>query len=246
MKKPIYKKWWFWLIIVIIVIIAMPLDSDVSDENITASTTTKSTTTTKPTTTTTTTTAKNQGSEDVTSNMTDWEILTLHEHPTFWSNLSEAETFWANVDDSKIGMDGENYKKTNIIYIDSTFNLKIENIVIYLCNSSELNNLTIEEVLPIIKSYIPIAMMNERYECDESFIAQPKDSSENTYYFVCYTIIDKLDEYTDYFYTAFVEIKIVDNYVHHFRIVSGRKPNWASKLEFNGYNKINWDYDFLK
>ena len=54
-----------------------------------------------------------------------------------------------------------------------------------------------------------------------------------------------MTEYTDYFYTAYIEIKVVDNSVHHFRIVKGLKPNWANRLEFNGYNRINWSYDFV-
>lgn len=244
MKKPIYKKWWFWVIVVVVLSCIVPLDSDISEDNTTTIKTT--TTTTKPTTTTTITTGNNQSSEDVTHKMTDWDILTLPEHPTFWSDLSESEAFWKNVDDSKIGMDGENYKNTNIININSVSNVKIEEIEVYLCNSAELNKLTIEEVLPIIESYIPLDMMKGRYECTESFIAQPKDSSRSTHYFVCYTIIDKLDEYTDYFYTAFVEIKIEDNHVHDFRMVRGSIPNWARKLKLNGYEKINWDYDFLQ
>lgn len=178
--------------------------------------------------------------------VTDSELLHLDGHPVFWGDLYEAELFLGDYDDGRISLDGEKYKETNIICIDSIGNKKIESIEIYFSNSTELNNLTVEETLPIIKEYLPVSLIRERYECYDSFLAQPKDDTNKTnYYYVCYKIKEEMTEYTDYFYTAYIEIKVVDNSVHYFRIVKGLKPNWANKLEFNGYNRISWSYDFV-
>ncbi len=189
---------------------------------------------------------ENQNPNDDTFNITDTELLNLDGHPTFWSDLSESESFWEDYDDGRVSLDGEKYKETNIIYIDSIGNKKIEDIEICFSNSTELNNLTIEEALPIIKEYLPVSLIRERYECYDSFVAQPKDVTNKTnYYYVCYKIKEEMTEYTDYFYIAYIEIKVVDNIVHHFRIAKGHRPNWTNKLDLNGYNRINWSHDFV-
>ena len=177
--------------------------------------------------------------------ISDWEIITISNHPTFWDDLSKAEQIWGKYSKEKICMDGDNYKSTNIICVNSVKNKKIEDIEIYISNFSSSKNVSIDEILPVIATYLPLEMMNGKYACTDSFIAQPKtDTSKDTHYFARFQIQNELDNYEEYFYNMFVEIQVKNGSVQMFRICKGQIPRWTLDLDFNGYDKIEWEYNF--
>ena len=174
----------------------------------------------------------------------DWELITLNNHPVFWDELGKAEQVWGKYEDSKIGLDGEDYKSTNIININSILNKKIEDVEIYISNFSTPKSVSVDDILPVIATYLPTDLMKGMYDCTDSFIAQPKDGVGKTYYFIQYRIKTNRDSYDEYFYDMFIEIQVQNGSVLNFRISDQSFPNWAKKLEFNGYNEIEWGYDF--
>lgn len=177
----------------------------------------------------------------------DWEIVTREGHPKYYDEEGLAREIWDDVSEKKIlfADSHKSYKDTNIITMDSIKG-RLRDIEVYFQNFSTPMSLVIEDVLPVVSSYLPIEQMKENYEITKAFIAVPKDGKDaDTHYFMQYIVFDESRESDpELFYDVVIEIVVSDGYVQMFRVFD-RFPNWANRLDFNGYTKEIWDYDFL-
>ena len=178
----------------------------------------------------------------------DFDIITKEGHPKFWDKVELSREFWGNLEKGKVRFADsyEKYQNSHIITMESYSNDVIENIEVYFENSTDSILLDIDKALHIVKSYLPIEVLDAYYEKDKSFIAIPEnDKEKKTSYFVSYNLIDKSQKETlNLFYNVIVEIQVKNNVVKMFRIYDGYLPNWVYNLEFNGYSEKLWDYSF--
>lgn len=177
----------------------------------------------------------------------DWEIVTREGHPKYDDDEGLAREIWDDVSDKKIlfADSHKSYKDTNIIAMDSLQG-RLSCIEVYFQNFSKPMYLSVEDVLPVVSSYLPIGQMKENYEISKAFIAVPKDGKDaDTHYFMQYVLSEASSERDpELFYDVVIEIVVSDGYVQMFRVYN-RFPKWANRLDFNGYTEEIWDYDFL-
>lgn len=179
--------------------------------------------------------------------LADWDIVMRDGHPRFDDDETLPGFVWKDVPKEKVLLADTNasYRDTNIITTHS-FNGKLDSIEVYFSHFSSPISITVEEALPVIKSYLPIDRMTGLYEINKAFIAIPKDGNgKDTHYFIEYTKPEEAKENNkDLFYNVVVEIVVKNGQVQMFRVFDDM-PNWTRKLDFNGYTEEIWNYDFL-
>ena len=185
--------------------------------------------------------------EEIPKIVGDMEIITREGHPKFGDAEGLARDTWGDITEDKIlfADSYEKYKDTNIITMDS-FDGKLNSFEIYFQNFTVPEILSVDDVLPVIASYIPIEQMKGLYEINKAFVAVPKEGEDSdTHYFIQYVKTDATKEsHPDLFYDVVVEIQVSDGCVQMFRVFDDL-PNWTRKLEFNGYVEQEWNHDFL-
>lgn len=187
--------------------------------------------------------------------MTDMELLTFEGHPKYLDDYEEAKSKWG--DDKRIilcnGYETHNNLENTIIYAASkgtTYigynkykNNKIESIELLLDHcDDETTTLSLEDVLPIIKEYLPLELMNEKYHIEDS-VQWPKDGRKA--YYISYEIDDDVsdDEYDELGLTGKIAVFInvnEDSNVYFVRI------NQLGVVNYLGEEYSSWNYDFLK
>lgn len=184
-------------------------------------------------------------SDTVTSDM---DIITAEGHPKFWDSIELSHKIWDNEEKGKVRFADsfERYKDSNIISMESYGEEVIEDIEIYFCNASDPIALTVEEVLPIVESYLPMDILNTYYTKTDSFIAIPEEGTEkDTHYFMTYFITDTTKkEELNLFYRIAIEIQVENKIVTMFRIYNNTLPKWTNFLDTNGYYKEDWNFSF--
>lgn len=185
--------------------------------------------------------------EEKQKTISDMEIITREGHPKFGDEEELARVIWGDIPADKVLFADSyaKYKNTNIITMDS-FDGKLNSIEIYFQNFNVFPMLSVDEVLPVIASYIPLEQMKGLYEICDRFIAVPKEGEKgDTHYFIWYVKTDaEKENHPELFYDVVVEIQVSDGLVQMFRVFDDL-PNWTRRLEFNGYAEQEWNYDFL-
>lgn len=182
----------------------------------------------------------------------DWSIITKEGHPQYWDSVEQTHLFWDSAEKGKILFpDSRNsYDSKKIIIMGSTKNENgidvTDNIEVYFQNSTDPILITVEEVLPVVASYLPIEAMKAYYEIGDAFIAIPKEGENGeTHYIALYWITEEgKAEDQDLPYRIFIEIQVDNETVKMFRITN-MIPKWTYYLERNGYLEEQWDFDFL-
>lgn len=202
-------------------------------------TSTVETTTTTVTTVTVQTTTENKFP-------TDLSILTAEGHPTYYGSMGNAHRIWDDANLQKISFDESNQKRRAIIYLGSTSGGIINNIEIYFNQSKELNNLSLNDAIQIASSYLPYDILNKYYEFSDSYCASPKDENDGeTYYVVSYQL-NESGKSTDYDGSVDIIFELSkEDKVNYFSIGFGT-PHWMNRLDFNGYEEVKWQYNFLE
>ncbi len=109
---------------------------------------------------------------------TDKNIVNLENHPKAFDSFEETKNFYSQVSNKKVRI-LDTYKKGGaytkeeeyLLYIDNGASLKdyVSDIRINLGLSEEFNDITLDEVIKIAVSYLPMDVMNEYYNVNRVF-----------------------------------------------------------------------------
>ena len=130
----------------------------------------------------------------------------------------------------------------------------IREVYVSFTNAEISVPVTIDDIIPLVASYMPFDVMDKYYEFNYSCSYEPDEGKEvaDKYYVVSYALTDeaKKDYYEkkhEYSGTIDVIICVLENeQVKDFDIRFGT-PRWMSSLETNHMNKVPWEcnlYDF--
>lgn len=137
---------------------------------------------------------------------TDMELLTFDGHPKYLDDYDEAKLKWG-ADNRVILCNGNNVhndisnaiihaesRGTNYIGYDKYKNNKLESVSLLLshCND-EAAELSLEDALPIIKEYLPLGLMNDKYHIEDS-VCWPRGEDGSEVYFIRYRINEDVSE----------------------------------------------------
>lgn len=126
-----------------------------------------------------------------------------------------------------------------------------KNIVIYFSHFETPMELSVEEILPILSSYMPFDIIEKHYEYKDSYIIGPNednDGKENIYYIISYALTEdaKLGySKGEHSYSGSLDVQIVtdaDDNVQTLGIGFGL-PRWMGSLDLNSYHKSEWECD---
>ncbi len=185
-----------------------------------------------------------------TTTETDLEIISRPGHPTYYGSVASSHIIWDDVPQNKIifGDQNETFGEETILsmnaYKDSDL---ISSINICFSNFETSTNFTIEDVLPIVSSYMPFDIIKKYYHYEGSKLLVPdNDNKKRTkYYTISYGLTD--EGHTAYYngthdYSGSIDIIITSNendIIENFSITFGT-PRWMSYLDQNQYHQETW------
>lgn len=205
-----------------------------------------------------TSTDNNTISADTSNNAStdDMSIITRNEHPTYYGSVEQSHKIWDDVEKGKIHFADNNYGYNDhpILTMDCYRNEDIiRGIYINFTNFEEIPELSIDDTLPILASYMPYDIMDKWYEFKSSEVIVPDDTSSDkeTVYLISYRLTeDGSNAYyaKEHSYSGTIDVMIStkDNIVQNVNITFGT-PKWMSSLSQNGYHTEEWDcnlYDY--
>lgn len=191
------------------------------------------------------------------SNDTDLQIITREGHPTYYGSVEESHAVWGDVKKGKIifGDSYDTYTDQVILsmeaYRDSDL---IRDIYINFENFEMPAELTVEEVLPIIATYMPYDIMEEYYQYSrsEKIVSDDHNDGKEDYYVITYSLTE---EAKDKYYTKEEEhpysgsmdviIKAGSSGIVQEVFIQFGTPRWMSSLKMNGCHIEEWNCDLL-
>ena len=200
---------------------------------------------------------KSDEDDTTTESLTDIELLTFDGHPKYLDDYDSAKQKWGSDDRVSLKNGGGTTSDAEniIIYAESRGTAykgyekykinKLESIEIsFQSCSDEASSLSVNEVLPVISSYLPLDIMNEKYHITDSVQWPDKENGGETF-FARYVVNEDIseDEYEAAGLTGSICVVI---WVNQDGIVNGARIDIMGVLNYLGEEYIEWDYDFLK
>lgn len=108
----------------------------------------------------------------------DWDIIIREGHPTYYGSVEVSHQIWDDVEKGKvIFADGyDEYDDITILTMDAYRNSDlIRDVQVYLKNFEQPMEMSVEEILPIIATYMPFEIMDQYYEFSKSYMVAPDD-----------------------------------------------------------------------
>lgn len=184
---------------------------------------------------------------------TDWEIITREGHPTYYGSVEDSLSVWGDVEKGKVYFAGSLDKiEENAILSMSAYRNSdiIRGIGVSFSSFEEPPTLTVEEVLPVIASYMPYEVMDEYYRFMRSELITPDDeeSNETRYFIISYNLTDEAKEsyYSEnHGYSGTIDVQIYADKtgcVGGFSIGFGL-PRWMASMTTNSYHMEEWACD---
>ena len=187
----------------------------------------------------------------------DFSLVTAEGHPAYYGSTKEAHSIWGKAEKGKIifADSYDKYSDKTIIAMDGYSqgekNEVIRGFEIYFKNFSTPMRVTLDDALKIADGYIPYEIISKWYEFNGSYCIQPVnvDDEEEVYYVVSYHLTESgSGAYyaNEHAYSGSIEVIFEVNQegnVNYFTVGFGT-PRWMSSLSTNGYEKIEWNYDF--
>lgn len=256
-KKPFYKKWLFWVIAVLVIAVigsATDRGGGTSADD-------------KPDNSQQTVNSGGQGSlddfdpdpnsvetEDLNIDINrDWEIITRSGHPTYYGSVEVSHSIWGDVERKKI-IFADGYDKWGDPSILSMTAYRgsdlIRGIYVSFSNFDEPMEVTVDEILPVIASYMPYEIMDKYYQFKRSQLIVPDEAKDNKdkYYVISYSLTE--DGNAAYYakeheYSGSIDVVIEaseNGVVKNFDISFGT-PRWMSSLSVNSMHQEEWACD---
>ena len=201
---------------------------------------------------------KSAGHDTITESMTDMELLTFEGHPKYLDDYDSAKQKWGK-DDRVTLLDGDIYSSykvegsriiaksrgTTYIGYEKYKNNKLESIEISFqsCND-EASSLPLDDALSIIRSYLPLEVMKEKYHITDSVQWPDKENSGKSF-FIRYEVNEDIseDEYEEEGLTGSICVVI---WVNQDGTVRGTRLDVMGVLNYLGTEYTEWNYDFIK
>ncbi len=200
---------------------------------------------------------KSQENVNVSENVsfeTDLEIITRSGHPTYYGSVASSHIIWDDVPKNKIifGDTNDSFGDETILSMEAYKNSDlIRCINVHFSNFEEPPCLTIEDVLPIVSSYMPYDIIAQYYHYKGSELLVPDNDNHlkhEKYYILSYGLTEAGSE--SYYkgvheYSGSIDVIITtdeNDIVNNFYINFGT-PRWMSSLTLNSYHKEIWERD---
>lgn len=190
------------------------------------------------------------------SSENDMEIINRVGHPTYYGSVEQSHKIWDDIEKGKIHFADKNYGYNDkpILTMDCYRNEDIiRGVYINFTNFEEIPELSVDDTLPIVASYMPYDVMDKWYEYRTSEMIVPDDTSSDkeTVYLISYRLTDDgSDAYyaKEHSYSGTIDVMIStkNNVVQSVNITFGT-PRWMSSLSNNGYHTEEWNcnlYDY--
>lgn len=256
-KKPIFKKWWFWVIVVLVVAVigsaagyegGTSTDDEPENSRQIVSNGGQDTSDdleSEPN-------AGRTEDPDIDINR-DWEIITRIGHPTYYGSVEVSHSIWGDVERKKI-IFADGYDKwgdTSILSMTAYRGSDlIRGIYVSFSNFDEPMEVTVDEILPVIASYVPYEIMDKYYQFKRSQLIVPDETKDNKdkYYVISYSLTE--DGNAAYYvkeheYSGSIDVIIEaseNGVVKNFDIGFGT-PRWMSSLSVNSMHQEEWACD---
>ena len=186
---------------------------------------------------------------------TDLDIITRAGHPTYYGSVASSHIIWDDVPKNKIvfGDKSGTFGDETILSMSAYRNSDlIRGIAIYFSHFENPINFTIDDVLPIVSSYMPFDVIEKYYHYEGSKLLVPDDDNEKRtkYYTFSYGLTDEGS--TAYYkkiheYSGSIDIIITideNDKVDDFSIAFGQ-PRWMYSLEINNYHIETWECNLI-
>lgn len=181
------------------------------------------------------------------------EIVTRSGHPTYYGSVESSHTIWSDVEKDKIifGDDLSTFGDKTILSMSAHRDSDlIRGICISFSNFEQPVTFDIEDVLPIIASYMPYDVMDKYYQYNGSKLLAPDEDTleQEKYYIISYGLTDDgKDGYYEktHEYSGSIDVIIntdKDGKVDNFSIGFGT-PRWMSYPNKNNYHQDYWQCD---
>lgn len=185
--------------------------------------------------------------------VTDWEIITREGHPTYYGSMTLAHSVWSDVERGKIifSDEYERWSDESIMSIESYKGSDlIRGIEVSVSNCQPAVVISLEELLPVVATYMPFDILDVYYVYDGSALIRPKivGEKDDCYYTIRYVLTDAASEAyysNEHEYSGSLDVIIrtdTENHVRSFQIQFGR-PRWMSSLDQNGMQSVEWECD---
>lgn len=200
---------------------------------------------------------KIDGGDTTTETLTDIELLTFDGHPKFLDDYDSAKQKWGR-DDRVTLKNGEGTtsdfeniiinaesRGTNYIGYEKYHNNKLNSIEIYFDScSDEASTLHLDDALLIIRGYLPLEIIEEKYHITDS-VQWPDNESGGKVYFIRYSINEGIseDEYEEAGLTGGICVRI---WVDQDGIVKYTRLDVMGVVNYLGTEYTEWNYDFLE
>ncbi len=183
----------------------------------------------------------------------DWEIVTREGHPTYYGSVELSHTIWDDIEKGKIVFaDGYNkWGDKSILSMDAYRNSDlIRGVYVSFSNFEEPVEMTVDDILPVIASYMPFEVMDQYYQFCGSELYAPNEErdNKNRYYAISYNLTEEAsaayyDDKHEYSGTIDVLIETSESgIVECFNIDFGL-PRWVSSLNTNNMHSEEWACD---
>lgn len=257
-KNPICKKWWLCAIAALVISMLYTgcvVISDKDDPGSSNSVVSASEPSEIPDSDPVEITSESDQSDSVSGlvDSSDWEIITRDGHPTYYGSVAISHSVWDDVERRKIIFaDGyDNWGDMSILSMTAYRNSDlIRGIYVSVSNFDEPIKITVDEILPVVASYMPYEIMDKYYQFRRSQLIVP-DETKNTkdkYYVITYGLTEEGStayHAKEHEYSGSIDVVIETNendVVENFDIKFGA-PRWMASLEINSMHEIPWDCD---
>lgn len=189
------------------------------------------------------------------SNDTDLQIITREGHPTYYGSVEESHAVWRDVKKGKIifGDSYDTYTDQVILsmeaYRDSDL---IRDIYINFENFETPAELTVEDVLPIVATYMPYDIMEEyyQYSSSEKIVSDDHNDGKEDYYVITYYLTEEAkDKYyaNEHPYSGSMDviIKTDSSGIVQEVFIQFGTPRWMSSLKVNSRHREEWSCDLF-
>lgn len=192
--------------------------------------------------------------------LTGMKLLAPDGHPTLLGKSSDAHKVWNSIPSEKVLFPDSTENFTNGVTAVSLSGYRYREEgdptitdIILDPPSAGIDDMLLDTALQIVASYLPTEYLNEYYEFSNSFAVQPasEGGSAPKYYVIQYSLNSAgksaYDEHKFEWGSIYIEIEEgKTDTINSIIIRIGSSPKWMSHLELNGYQEIDWHYDFME
>ena len=189
-----------------------------------------------------------QVDEESASLETDMDIIMRTGHPTYYGSVEQSHEVWDDVEKGKIQFADKFYGhgETPILTMDAYRNSDlIRQVIINFAYFEEKTNVSLDESIETVASFMPYEIMDQYYEYAGSklIVADEEENDNWTYYVISYRLTDSAKK-EEHDYSGSIDVIIQADKDSVINAVIGfGTPRWMYSLDLNGYHAEEWTCD---